>query len=181
MFKVNITPGGETIYVNDEKSLLEQLKANNFYVKSSCGGHANCTDCVIKICGGEDHINQPTTEELKLLGNVFHITKERLACQTIVSGEVSIDLSAHDQKAHEEKMVAKTRNKNVQTKVRKPQEVEKILTERREKAAEKRAAKDDTWHKHWEKQGIKAEKKLGGGKRPKGIKDVDVTKKTTDK
>jgi len=175
MFKVKISDREDTIYADEERSLLEQLKFNNYYIKSSCGGHASCTDCVIKVTDGKENLNEPTKEELKLLGNVFHITKERLACQCFVKGEITIDISNHDKETDENSLLSKNR-RNVKTRVRKPEEVSKIIDERKELVRAKNESRDkneESWHKHWEKQGIKAEKKLGGGKRPTKIKDVD--------
>jgi 2Fe-2S ferredoxin len=95
-FKVTLKPTGEVVEVEEGRNLLECLREKNIYIKSSCGGHATCTDCVIKIVSGEDYITPPPFAELKLLGNVFHITKERLACQTCVTGgDISIDISKH--------------------------------------------------------------------------------------
>lgn len=172
MFKLNISPSGETLYVDDTRSLLDHLRDNQIYVKSSCGGHASCTDCIIKVLDGKDNLNEPTKDELRLIGNVFHITKERLACQSFVSGEVTIDLSMHDKKSHEQRRQDKSKKVSSMIKVRKQQEVKEILEDRMKRVAEKRE-KQETWHKHWEKEGVKVEKRLGGGKRPKKIKDID--------
>ena len=66
------------------------------YIKSSCGGVASCTDCRIKVIAGEDSLTTPPFEEVQLLGNVFHITKERLSCQAkifVMKSSFSISLS----------------------------------------------------------------------------------------
>lgn len=183
MHKLKVEPSGQTYYIDEKKSLLEHLRENKVYVKSSCGGHASCTDCVIKVLDGKESLNEPTFDETKLLGNVFHITKERLACQCFVSGEVTIDITAHDKGSHEEDQRNRNRKKRnmAQVKVRKQSEVKEILDERKARVKEKHARRD-TWQKHWEKEkpGIKVEKSLGGGKRPTKIKDVDLNKKSEE-
>ncbi len=93
--KINLWPSGEVLEGNSDESLLQLLKKQGFALKSSCGGCASCADCVIQIKTGEDHLNSQSFEELRLLGNVFHITKERLACQTKISGDITIDISKH--------------------------------------------------------------------------------------
>jgi 2Fe-2S ferredoxin len=90
--KVTLKPSCNVVEVEEAQNLLEALREQDIYIKSSCGGVASCSDCIIKIVSGEDHLTPPPFSELKLLGNVFHITKERLACQTCVTGDVTIDM-----------------------------------------------------------------------------------------
>jgi 2Fe-2S ferredoxin len=161
LYKVTLKPSGEVVEVEEGKNLLVALREQNIYIKSSCGGHATCTDCIIKIVSGEDYITPPPFEELKLLGNVFHITKERLACQTCLTGDVTIDITKHDKATDEAKLKNKTSNfskKKQHIKIRKEPDIENL-------------AKAETWKKHWEKNpdadASNAPKKLAGGKRPK--------------
>lgn len=175
MAKLTLEPNGDTIFIDDKKSLLEHLRENNVYVKSSCGGHATCSDCMIKVVDGFDNINAPTFDETKLLGNVFHITKERLSCQCIVTGDITIDISMHSKEDDEERRTAKNKKVSSKFKVRKKEEINQIQAERQEKFEEKKA-QGETWKNHWENEGIKFDKSLGGGRRPKGLKDLDLEK-----
>jgi 2Fe-2S ferredoxin len=170
--KVTLKPTGNIVEVEEAQNLLEALREQEVYIKSSCGGVASCSDCIIKIVSGEDHLTPPPFSELKLLGNVFHITKERLACQTCVTGDVTIDISKHDKASDEEKLRSKTTSfsKKIPTRVRKESEVQQLSEERTaayEKKDDDRTKKDEQWQKHWEKQPSNAPKKLAGGKRPK--------------
>lgn len=172
--KVTLKPSGNVVEVEEGQNLLAALRENDTYIKSSCGGHATCTDCIIKIVSGEDNVTPPPFEELKLLGNVFHITKERLACQTKCTGDITIDISKHDKATDEEKLKNKTSNfskKKLQTRVRKETEIEKIKNERENERAQfdqEQRQKQDEWKKHWEKDKTdNAPKRLAGGKRPK--------------
>ena len=97
MPKVTILPHKKTIEVPEGANLREELVRQDIYVKSTCGGVASCGLCVAVVNSGEDYLNEFSFEEKQLLGNVFHITKERLTCQTIVMGDIEIDLSAHEQ------------------------------------------------------------------------------------
>jgi uncharacterized 2Fe-2S/4Fe-4S cluster protein (DUF4445 family) len=166
--KITLLPSGESVEVEEGVDLLNALREADVYIKSGCGGYASCTDCVIKVSSGEDNLSAPPIEEINLLGNVFHITKERLACQTKVTGPVTIDISKHDKDADKEKLRQKTSNMSkARTKIRKPAEQEKVYQERREMIAEKHK-EDDSWEKHWEKdKEADKPKKLGGGKRPR--------------
>lgn len=180
--KVTLLPQNEVVEVAEDVSLLQALRDLGVYVKSSCGGVASCSDCIIKVCEGADHLNTPSFEELALLGNVFHITKERLSCQTKISGDVTIDISAHDKSKDQEKLRAKTSkapaSKSAQQKegikVRKKQEVQEIKQSRLESRLERDNQKyeqDESWHKYWEKEQDKnAPKKKGGSRRPRPFK-----------
>jgi 2Fe-2S ferredoxin len=149
MHELTLLPKNETIGVSEDESLFSQLKKLGINLKSTCGGCASCGQCVIVVKEGESNLNELPFEEKQLLGNVFHITKERLACQTMVSGPVTIDISAHlDQSSSKPKVVKK----------RTQQEAEAIVEERKAKAAEKRKNKP---------------KQVGGSKKPKAFKYKD--------
>ena len=174
-FKVTLMPSGEVLDFNGEETLLTQLKGAGKKIKSSCGGCATCSDCMIIVKSGEENLTPQSFEELRLLGNVFHITKERLSCQTRLTGDVTLDISAHEKNTFTGKNES---DKKPQTKVRKKEEVESLLKEREERVVQ--GKNGDTWFKHWEKNGEGAgedqnrPKKLGGNKRPKPFKFSDT-------
>ncbi len=175
-FKCTLWPSGEVIEVDGERSLFEQLKKSGKKIKSSCGGCATCGDCVIIIKSGELNLNPQPFEETRLLGNVFHITKERLSCQTKVTGDVTIDISAHEKNSAASKNTTQSVSKSSQVLVRKREEIEKSVRLSEEKAQEKPT---DTWYKHWEKgtdadpSAPNAPKRLGGNKRVKPFRFND--------
>lgn len=185
-FKLTIKPTGEVFEIEEGKSVLDLLREKNIYIKSSCGGHATCTDCIVKIVSGEDNLSPSPFPELKLLGNVFHITKERLACQLSITGDVTIDISKHDKEKDEKKTASKKSNikKVAPIKVRKEQDVLEIKSER---AAfrEQRGQKQEEWQKHWEKEPTKASdkskaKNFGGQKPPKYFNTDKIDYDTKD-
>ena len=165
---LNISGSTVSIEVDQDTDLLTALREEGQYVKSSCGGHASCTDCLIKVVDGIENLNAPSFEETQMLGNVFHITKERLACQTKIEGPVTIDISKHDADADGEKIREKTRNfKKPNVKIRSKEQVKEVKDERI-KQREERKVGQDKWQNHWEKDKDPMEaKRLGGGKRPK--------------
>lgn len=174
-FKVTLKPSGEVVEVEEGKNLLLALREHSIYIKSGCGGIAACTDCIIKVVSGEDYVTPPPFAELKVLGNVFHITKERLACQTCLTGDVTIDIGKHDKVRDEARLKNKTSQfskKKQITRVRKESDVKTIRSERaQERATEdaEKAKSAETWKNHWDKAGQEANvpKKMAGGKRPK--------------
>ncbi len=169
--KVTLWPSGEILELNGEATLLEQLKKAGKKIKSSCGGCANCTDCTIIVKSGELNLSPQTFEEVRLLGNVFHITKERLSCQTKITGDVTLDISAHEKNAFtgkNEKPSTVSGSKSTTTKLKKREDIEKVASESKEKTQEKPS---DTWYRHWENEGKDESdnkpNKLGGNKRVK--------------
>lgn len=169
--KCTLWPSGEVLELNSQETLLAQLKKAGKKIKSSCGGCATCSDCVVVVKSGEMNLTPQTFEELRLLGNVFHITKERLSCQTKLSGDVTLDISAHDKNSFTgkgEKLNSVPKSTGIRLK--KKEDLEKSVRQNEEKVQEKVS---DTWYRHWEKEGERSEKdphspkKLGGNKRPK--------------
>lgn len=90
MSKVRVINTNIEYEIRENESLLDCLRRNGVQIRSSCGGHASCKDCLIRVEGGDKSISKVTFEEKKLLGNVFFITKERLACQTKVTDKDSV-------------------------------------------------------------------------------------------
>ena len=78
--ELKITNTDSTLSVQ-EQSVLDVLRENRVNIRSSCGGHATCMDCVVRVKAGEENFTEVNFDEKKLLGNVYYITKERLACQ----------------------------------------------------------------------------------------------------
>lgn len=97
---VTLYPTMQVLHVDSEKTLLPQLLAQGIFIKSSCGGHASCGDCKIKVRSGEDFCQSPPFAEIKLLGNVFHLTKERLSCQLKIIAPVTIDITEQLEMSH---------------------------------------------------------------------------------
>lgn len=160
--KVTLWPSGEILELSGEDTLLNQLKKAGKKIKSSCGGCATCSDCMIVVKSGEMNLTPQTFEELRLLGNVFHITKERLSCQTKITGEVTLDITAHEKNTS-----GPIRGqKSTKTMLKKREDVEKAAIESKEKNQENPS---DTWYRHWEKEGDDPSKpkRLGGNKRVK--------------
>ncbi len=168
-YKVTLWPSGEILDFNSEESLLVQLKKAGKKIKSSCGGCATCSDCTIVVKSGESNLTPQNFEELRLLGNVFHITKERLSCQTKIIGDVTLDISAHEKNTFtgkNEKVGGAQGQKNTKTLLKKREDIEKAEIESKEKNQEKPSG---DWYRHWEKEGEDPNKpkKLGGNKRVK--------------
>ena len=81
---------GETKTVEAETGeLLSQVTyRSGIELFTTCGGKAACTDCRVRIEEGLDTgFEKPEGPEVRILGNVFHLTRERLACQAKIKGD----------------------------------------------------------------------------------------------
>jgi Na+-transporting NADH:ubiquinone oxidoreductase subunit NqrF len=140
MPKITILPIDTEVEVTAGSNLRTALIENGVVVKSPCGGHASCSQCIIVIKeAGEEAVNPVSFEEQQLLGNVYHLTSERLSCQVLVADDITVDVSNH--------MDLKTK---VKTHRRTKEEAKKVVSERQEKSKAK-------------------PKKQGGQKRPKSF------------
>lgn len=150
-YEVTLHPAQIKVSLNGSDSLFEQLKRKGIHINSTCAGCASCARCVVTVLAGESHLNEIPFEEARLLGNVFHITKERLACQTRITGPITIDISMHEQP--KKKTVTKRRSKD---------EVSQLEKEREQEREKEKELKDSR------------PKKLGGNKKPKAFRyDVE--------
>jgi 2Fe-2S ferredoxin len=62
-------------------------------IETACVGKGTCGLCRVKIIAGASHLTPYTDEERKHLGNVYHLTKVRLACRTkLADGDVTLQV-----------------------------------------------------------------------------------------
>ena len=66
-------------------------------IDTACVGKGTCGLCRVKIIAGAEHLTPYTDEERKHLGNVYHLTKVRLACRSKVSGDVTFQVTRKKQ------------------------------------------------------------------------------------
>lgn len=76
----------------DGDSLFDSGAKVSAGIDTACVGKGTCGLCRVKILSGGEHLNPFTDEERKHLGNVYHLTKVRLACRSRVGGDVTIQV-----------------------------------------------------------------------------------------
>lgn len=65
-------------------------------VETTCNGVGSCIKCKVKITSGE--LSTPSALERDRLGNIFHITHERLACQSyVVEQDIKLEIAQPSQ------------------------------------------------------------------------------------
>ena len=84
--------GPVVVECRDGDTLFEAGGRVSAGIDTACVGKGTCGLCRVKILAGAEHLNPFTDEERKHLGNVYHITKVRLSCRTVISGDVTIEV-----------------------------------------------------------------------------------------
>ena len=84
--------GPLVVECRDGDSLFDAGARVGAAIDTACVGKGTCGLCRVKIVTGAEHLTPYSDEERKHLGNVYHITKVRLACRARVSGDVTIQV-----------------------------------------------------------------------------------------
>jgi ferredoxin len=86
MPSITFEPAHLTFPCQDGESVFEVARRNGVPIATACAGQATCGLCRVKILAGESFLPPFGPGDRKHLGNVYFITKERLACQARVRG-----------------------------------------------------------------------------------------------
>ena len=109
MKKVTFLPDNKTCEATNGLTLLEIAKNNNIPHVNACGGEGKCTTCRLLVLDGVQNCSSETEQE-KVLKSKAHTTDEfRLACQTTISGDVTVRrlvLNSEDIESHSERSVS---------------------------------------------------------------------------
>jgi 2Fe-2S ferredoxin len=89
---VTFQPSGVRVDCADGDSVFDVGRRAGVPISTACVGKATCGLCRVKILDGEALLSPLNAAEKKHLGNVYFITKMRLACQTRVHGDVVVDV-----------------------------------------------------------------------------------------
>jgi ferredoxin len=95
MPQVTIQRDGEliTVEVPAGTTLFEAGARISAGIDTACVGKGTCGLCRVKIVAGADQLTPYSDEERKHLGNVYHLTRVRLACRSrLTGGDVTIQL-----------------------------------------------------------------------------------------
>lgn len=80
-----------TIDVPNGATLLEAAHACDAPVHTLCHGIGACVQCKVRVLSGMEHLSPPQAVERDRIGNIFHLTGERMACQARVSGPCVVE------------------------------------------------------------------------------------------
>ncbi len=83
----------KSIEVPPGTKITQAAHLANVQIAQTCGGTPSCTDCTVKILSQDPDVCEAMQgAEARLLGNVYHITKERLACQAVIKKSIEISI-----------------------------------------------------------------------------------------
>lgn len=100
MAKVTFLPAGVTVEGAPGDTLFQLGRGAGIDVDTACVGKGTCGLCRVRVVDGADHLSGYDEVEEKHLGNVYFLTKVRLACRSRLTGDgdVTVELAAKKKK-----------------------------------------------------------------------------------
>jgi uncharacterized 2Fe-2S/4Fe-4S cluster protein (DUF4445 family) len=87
---VTFLPSGRRGQASLGQDLLSVARALGVEIESSCGGEGTCGKCHACVDSAPDSVSPPTAAESHMLGAEAVAVGTRLACQTLVAGDVRV-------------------------------------------------------------------------------------------
>ena len=94
------TPSFEVVFESDGnawrtkvtkgQTLLDAAQQCGAPVHTLCNGIGACVQGRVKVESNEENLSEPSALEKDRMGNIFHLTRERMACQTCVEGDIRV-------------------------------------------------------------------------------------------
>lgn len=92
--KVTFLPSGKIVETEEGKSILDLAMDHNIDLEHNCGGNCACATCHIFVKEGMEFLSEITEEEEDQLEEADNLSSNsRLACQSIVKGDVVVEVS----------------------------------------------------------------------------------------
>ena len=92
--RIHVLPSGLEFEVAVNQTILEAAQQQNFYWPTTCEGNATCTRCFFEVIDGEQNLSTMQNAEFEALENIRWRgdarTHERLACQTRIKGNITV-------------------------------------------------------------------------------------------
>lgn len=93
--------GKKELLVNDlSQSVLRQAHYHFVDWMHACGGKGRCTTCKMIIVAGSQNLSAVTEAEMKYRRQQTLGENERLACQTLVSGDIVVRIPDENKFPH---------------------------------------------------------------------------------
>lgn len=94
MMKVRFLPADVTVEVADGTTLFDAGARAAVGIETACVGKGTCGLCRVKVIEGADALSPYGAEEERHLGNLYRITRVRLACRTRIHGDVTVEIKS---------------------------------------------------------------------------------------
>lgn len=92
MARVTFAPAGTVVEVADGTTLFDAGARAGVGIDTACVGKGTCGLCRVKVVSGAEALSPYGDDEERHLGNLYHLTRLRLACRTRVQGDVTVEL-----------------------------------------------------------------------------------------
>jgi adenylate cyclase len=90
MAEIRYWPDQKTAAIDRPETILQVSLRAGIPHAHACGGNARCSTCRVLILSGDEHCS-PRNEKEQALADRLHFAPElRLACQTVISGDVEL-------------------------------------------------------------------------------------------
>ena len=96
MPRLTFLPRGLVVECAEGETVFQAALRSGVPVSTACVGRGTCGLCRIRVRAGEDALSTFNDVEARHLGNVYFITKERLACQTQVLGDATVEVKLQE-------------------------------------------------------------------------------------
>lgn len=101
MTRIVIRNLGKTVEVSGfSKTILKAVQEAGIDWMHACGGKGRCTTCKAIILEGEDNLEPLTAAEVRYQRQGLLRSGQRLACQAIVTGDITIQVPAESKLPH---------------------------------------------------------------------------------
>ncbi|MFH1686934.1 MAG: 2Fe-2S iron-sulfur cluster-binding protein [bacterium] len=106
MPKVTFLPQNETVQAREGTILLDVALDNNIRIHHNCGGNMACATCQVRIEQGFETLPPMTEEEDEMLLDAENRqSTSRLACQTIVNGDLVVRIPPSELDENDDQLV----------------------------------------------------------------------------
>ncbi len=109
-YSVTFEPDGKTITATQGATIRDAASAAGISINSPCGGEGRCGKC--KVLVGDQNVEPPTEAEADLLSEEELSKGYRLACQTLVTGDTTINVP-EDSRIAESKILSEGKGQDV--------------------------------------------------------------------
>ena len=90
---VSFTPLGRSAVAKENESVLDVARRAGVPLGNSCGGVGVCSRCRVRVLAGAENLTPPTAVETRFSTARGFDDDERMACQSVVIGDVEVTTS----------------------------------------------------------------------------------------
>ena len=91
--RITLLPSGSVVECTTGTRLFDVIRHAGFPLASACDGEALCARCIVCVLSGMEHLNSIDDEEARLLKRAGASPNERVACKTLVLGDLILTTS----------------------------------------------------------------------------------------